>query len=227
MIHDNRRVLLVGLLALFLAPACHRNQPPNQPPPPNGPAQSRVGTVCRFTASAVDPENQLVQVRLDWDVGDTTEWSTQVGSGDTVPFDYAWPVPGAYRVSAQARDASATVSLWSEWHEIVIADTVNIRPDAPSIAGRDTGVVGTEYDFVVAGRDSNNDRIAYQFDWGNGDTSAWGALVGSGTKVTMTNSWPDTGAFMLQARSRDEKGALSNWSPGHWLVILLSGKQRR
>lgn len=216
----NLRIAGLLCLAVALLPNCKKNRPPDQPPAPTGPTATRVGGSAFFRATASDPDGQMVQVHLDWDNGDTSDWSQPFTSGDTARFVYAWPAPGNYKVSAQAIDEGNLTSLWSVWHEIDVADTVNRKPNAPRVtAGPDSAPVGLTCEFKVAGIDSNGDRIAYQFNWGNGDSSPWSALVGSGTEVTMLYAWPDTGFYVVTAWSRDEKGALSNPSAGHDIVI--------
>ncbi len=220
------RVLLVGALGLV---GCTKNQPPYQPAAPQGPVRGRVAQEYSFAATATDPEGGMVSVRFDWDDGDTSNWTQLFPSGDTARGQHIWHLPGDYRVSVQARDDKGVVSMWSSWHRIVIADTVNLPPFTPAApSGPDSGVVGRVYEFAAAAADSNGDRVALQFHWGGGDadTSEWGAWVGSGTRVTRMHMWRDTGEFFIRCRARDEKGAVSDWSVSHLLVVVDSLRQQ-
>lgn len=219
------RTLRVFLFVTLALAGCSKNQPPNQPAQPQGPARSRIAQECSFSGTAADPEGGMVSIRFDWDDGDTSDWTPAFASGDTGRERHVWHVPGDYRVSVQAKDDKGLLSLWSNWHRVVIVDTVNLPPFTPGPpAGPDSGLVDTVYEFTAAASDSNGDRVSLQFNWGGGDadTSGWGALVGGGTKVTMLHAWRNTGEFFIRCRARDEKGAVSEWSISHLFVVVDS-----
>jgi hypothetical protein len=218
------RVSFVVLAALALAAAgCSKNVPPDTPPSPAGPENGRVGYPAQFKVTATDPDFDAVSVRVDWDDGDTSDWSTAFQSDDTMTFEHVWHVAGDFRVSAQARDAGEKVSAWGNWHAILIADTVNLPPGLPDApAGADTGLVDTVYAFVVRAGDPNGDRLTLQVDWGDGDTSEWSALVAESTGVTMDHSWGEVGDYYLRARARDERGLVGDWSAAHQLIVADS-----
>ena len=112
-----RSLVVVLTAALCLAVSgCPKNVNPDTPLPPMGAVSSKVGTTCRFKVTASDPDFHRVSVRVDWDDGDTSDWSGLFYPGDTMTLEYAWPVPGDFRVSAQAKDERGAVSLWSNWH---------------------------------------------------------------------------------------------------------------
>ena len=217
-----RTLVVIVAAALCLAvPRCAKNANPDTPPPPEGPVISKVGVNCAFKVTASDPDLDRVSVRMDWNNGDTSDWSEVIGSGDSATLVYVWSGPGNYRVSAQAKDEKGAVSGWSNWHSITVSDTVNVPPEMPSTpAGTDTGFVGSEYDFTALADDQNGDRVHLQFDWGDGDTSDWSALVSGGTQVTMSHAWPTTGEYSIVARAMDGKGLVSAWSNVHIFVAV-------
>jgi hypothetical protein len=223
MMNRKMRTLVVILTAaLCLAvPGCTKNTNPDTPPPPGGTVISKVGVNCTFRATASDPDLDRVSVRIDWNNGDTSDWSEMFRSGDTMKLEHAWSTPGEFKISAQARDEKAAVSLWSNWHAVTIADTVNVPPGLPSApAGPDTGYVDSTYGFSTLAGDPNGDRVQLQFDWGNGDTSDWSSMVGESTTVTMPHAWLQAGEYSVVARARDEKGLVSGWSNVHIMVII-------
>lgn len=214
-------VVLAAALGAVLS-GCSKNTIPNTPPPPSGTVTSKVGVVCPFRVTASDPDFDPVSVRIDWNNGDTSDWSETFRSGDTTTLKYVWPAAGYFRISAQAKDDKGAVSLWSNWHALTIADTVNVPPVNPSSpAGPDTGYVGTFYQFSDLAVDRNGDRVRLQFDWGDGDTSEWSALVTESTGVTMSHRWLDVGEYPVVARAMDEKGLMSGWSDVHMMVANL------
>jgi hypothetical protein len=213
-------VVLTAALGLVVS-GCPKNLNPDTPPPPGGTALSKVGIECPFKVTASDPDFHRVSVRIDWDNGDTSDWSELFRSGDSTTLAYAWPVAGDFRISAQARDEKGAVSAWSNWHAIVIADTVELPPGAPRApAGPDTGYVDSTYEFSTLAGDPNGDRIRLQFDWGDGDTSDWGGMVAESTQVTMSHSWPSAGEYSVRARAKDEKDLVGEWSNVHTMVVV-------
>jgi hypothetical protein len=216
-----RSLVVVLTAALCLAMSgCPNNVNPDTPSPPTGAVSSKVGTTCRFKVTASDPDFHRVAVRVDWDDGDTSDWSELFRSGDTMTLEYIWPVPGDFRISAQAKDEKDAVSLWSNWHVVAIADTVSLPPGSPGApAGPDSGYIDSAYEFSTLAGDPNGDRIRLQFDWGDGDTSDWGGLVPESTLVTMSHMWLVAGEYSVRARAKDEKDLVGEWSNVHILVI--------
>jgi outer membrane protein assembly factor BamB len=87
--------------------------------------------------------------------------------------------------------------------------------------GPDSGETGITYNFSTSTYDPDEDSISYQFDWGNSDTSNWNDFVGSGSSITMAKSWTDTGNYTVRARAKDNKDAISAWSDGQTINIVL------
>ena len=76
-------VVLTALVFLALS-GCSTNANPDTPPPPSGTAISKVGVNCTFKVTASDPDLDRVSVRIDWNSGDTSDWSEMFRSGDTL-----------------------------------------------------------------------------------------------------------------------------------------------
>jgi hypothetical protein len=214
---------VLAAAACLLVSGCTRNANPDTPPAPTGTATSKVGVTCPFKVTASDPDFHRVSARVDWNDGDTSDWSDMFRSGDTIAVSHVWSVPHNYRISAQAKDERGAVSLWSNWHAVVIADTVNLPPDIPSTpAGADSGYVDSTYEFSTLAGEPNGDRMSLQFDWGDGDTSDWGGMVRESTKVTMSHVWDSAGDYSVRARAKDEKELVGDWSNVHILTIIES-----
>ncbi|MBN2465304.1 PKD domain-containing protein [candidate division WOR-3 bacterium] len=217
------RILAVASAAVICLAMtrCSTNSSPTTPPPPSGPAISKVGVSCPFKVTASDTDYDRVSVRVDWDNGDTSDWSDLFRSGDTMTLTYVWPAAGDFRVSAQARDEKGAVSGWSNWHAIAIADTVNVPPGIPSTpSGPDTGYFHLTYEFSASAGDPNGDSVQLQFGWGDGDTSDWSRTVRESASVTMPHSWFQVGEYSVIARARDQEGLISEWSNVHIMVVI-------
>ena len=217
-------VVLTATLCLA-ASGCSKNANPDTPPRPTGPEISEVGVKCPFGVSASDPDLDRVSVRVDWADGDTSDWSEMFGSGDTITLEHVWSVAGDFKVSVQARDDKDAKSLWSAWHLIAIADTVNLPPETPTApAGPDTGYVATAYEFSASAREPDGESVRLRFDWGDGDTSDWSVPVPESTSVKMTHSWSGAGDFSIRVRAKDVNELVSDWSGVHILTVKDSLK---
>ncbi len=68
-------------------------------------------------------------------------------------------------------------------------------------------------------QDLDNDDIFHQFDWGNGDTSAWVGPVASGDSAIAFYVYTSSGTMPIRVRPRDVYGAIGDWSPVHTLTV--------
>jgi outer membrane protein assembly factor BamB len=87
--------------------------------------------------------------------------------------------------------------------------------------GPASGDTGITYHFSTSTYDPDEDSISYQFDWDDGDTSAWSDLVPDGVSYMMYKSWSAIGNYMVRARAKDNKDAISDWSNGQSIDIVL------
>jgi outer membrane protein assembly factor BamB len=96
----------------------------------------------------------------------------------------------------------------------------NLPPDVPATpSGPTTGHIGVYYNFSTSTLDPDGDSVSYQFDWGTGDSSAWGEFESDGIPIMIANSWLTPGIFLIKARARDKENLLSDWSPSCSLNI--------
>lgn len=87
--------------------------------------------------------------------------------------------------------------------------------------GPASGQINITYHFSTSTYDPDEDSISYQFDWEGGDTSAWSDFVPSGVSFTMAKSWAAIGNYTVKARAKDNKDAISDWSNGQSIDIVL------
>ncbi len=102
----------------------------------------------------------------------------------------------------------------------------NNPPSRPGgLAGSNTGVVGREYTYTInAVTDPENDDIAFLFDWGGGNQSGWTDFVSSGTGISQSYIWKNTGSFEIKVKAKDTYGLESDWSPIFPIVIGSSSR---
>ncbi len=75
-------------------------------------------------------------------------------------------------------------------------------------------------DFTVQTTDADNDKISYQFDWGDGNLSAWSEFTYSGYVHIAKYQYKSVGSFNVRVRVKDEKGNVSEWS-NPWTLNIV------
>ncbi len=194
------------------------NNPPSIPSKVNGPEIGIEGRLYHFTTSTKDPDQDSISYQFDWGDGDTSNWSEFLPSDTIISMAKAWSIQGTFLIRARAKDKKDALSDWSEAHTINIG--YNNPPETPSIlTGPSIGYVGFEYDFTTSTNDPNGDSIAYQFDWGDGDTSNWSNFVRSGIPIMMSKTWFIPNTYNLKTRAKDKNGLMSGWSDLHPIQI--------
>ena len=92
-------------------------------------------------------------------------------------------------------------------------DEVVSNPDKP--LGPDSGIMGEEISFSVTGASSNlGHSIEYQYNWGDGSTSDWGA-------ADRSHTYTEQGVVNVSARARcaAHTDIISGWSDSHAVSI--------
>jgi hypothetical protein len=91
----------------------------------------------------------------------------------------------------------------------------NSSPTTPAVPNSpSSGYVDTNYAFSTSASDPDGDPLEYQFDWGDGSTSGWGAAAQS-------HAWSAADDFCVKARARDSHAAVSAWSGCHNMSIAI------
>jgi DNA-binding beta-propeller fold protein YncE len=98
----------------------------------------------------------------------------------------------------------------------------NKAPAVPTLTGPTTGVAGVAISFTATATDPESDSLQLQFDWGDNSTPAWTAFVASGDTITATNTYADSGTFIIKARAKDKSGKESDWSAGQTLSLIAA-----
>lgn len=101
------------------------------------------------------------------------------------------------------------------------------KPDTP--AGKTTVAKNAPNEYTTKAHDPNNDRIRYIFDWDDGemDTIPLGDYLPSDSVAKGTHAWADTGTYEVKVRAQDEKDALSIWSDGLTVTVVINQKPNR
>ncbi len=103
------------------------NTPPSTPTVPSGPATRTIGVTGTYTTHAIDPDNNRVQYRFDWDASgshDISSWTTLGASGHIDSLPHAWNIPGTYSVKVQAQDQYGLESSWSNGFTVTVSSGI-------------------------------------------------------------------------------------------------------
>jgi len=88
------------------------NSPPNAPSI-SGPTYARVGKEYKYYFVAIDPDNNPIQLFIDWGDGSTIDWTPEYASGEQIKFYHTFKNKGTYNISAKAKDVMGEESDWS------------------------------------------------------------------------------------------------------------------
>ncbi len=100
------------------------NLPP-APPGISGPDSGTVGVKYDYEFMIpVDPEGDLISLRVDWGIGGPGKWHGPFQSGTIIPLSYTWNKEGTFTIRAQAMDTYGSVSEWATF-EVTIPRNKN------------------------------------------------------------------------------------------------------
>ncbi|MCX6673129.1 MAG: PKD domain-containing protein [Methanothrix sp.] len=199
-----------------------KNNPPQKPAKPQGTAAGIVQRSYSYTASAIDPDGDDVQLTFDW--GDASTSVTKFAKfAEKISLSHAWQKTGTYYVRAKATDSKGGQSAWST--SLAVKITANTPPKNPSApVGVASGYVGKSYSFKGYTTDLNKDQIFYTFDWGDGSTSQTD-LVNSGTSVRVSHTWSLAGTYLVRVMATDSNEAASLWSTSKTVKIYNASRR--
>ncbi|MCU0602890.1 MAG: fibronectin type III domain-containing protein, partial [Desulfobacterales bacterium] len=103
-----------------------------------------------------------------------------------------------YYFAATAYDASGNESGYSNSVSYAVPGAaVNGAPTTPATpSGAAGALVNTAVTFSTSATDPNGDSLQYQYDWGGGVLSSWGAS-------SQSRSWAAAGQYAVKAKARD------------------------
>ncbi|MCU0851145.1 MAG: PQQ-binding-like beta-propeller repeat protein [Candidatus Thermoplasmatota archaeon] len=104
------------------------NTPPN-PPEIEGITNGKAGTEYSYLFQISDPENNPVQVYIEWGDG-KNEWSYITASGRKIQVFHTWAEQGTYIIKAKARD---TLGAESNWTSMEVTMPYSYEPQFPFI----------------------------------------------------------------------------------------------
>ncbi len=185
------------------------NTPPNEPSLPSGPQSIYAWASYGYSASAVDPDEDMEKFTFDWGDGNTST-TNFIKSGSNISTSHKWSNEGTYKIRVIATDRRGDSSEWSE--NLTITVTANDKPNVPKdLFGPVSGYTGISHSYFTMAKDQDNDNVMYSLDWGDGTISSTD-LVNSGSVESSPHIWRKAGIYHVRANAIDSKGASSGWS---------------
>ncbi|MCK4322236.1 beta-propeller fold lactonase family protein [candidate division WOR-3 bacterium] len=225
------KIFLILLLSILVFSSCEQNSPPDAPNTPIGPSRGIRNELLTYKSATTDPDGGNISYQFEWGDDNLSSWSSYIPSGDTISMNHSYADIGVFEIRVRAKDdyrplfqhiTVGAISDWSPAHIVVISevDTTNTPPNTPAApVGPTEGYTDSSYIFTSSTTDPDGDSISYQFDWGDGDLSAWSDYLPSGESMSISHSYGDAGTYVVKVRAKDEKGAESEFSPGYQIII--------
>jgi len=207
-------------LIMFILLDCSKDNSPETPSAPSGPSTAEAHSYLSYTFSTTDPDGDDVSYQFKWGDGNLSQWTDFMESGKIISVDYVWRDKGIYNINARAMDTKDNISDWSTTLPVSIITCTNFPPNQPPApSGIDSGFVHTTYTFHSSTTDPEEDKISYQFNWGDGNLSYWTDFLESGDTASVNHAWQDTGNYDINVRAIDTKNKISDWSTVHPIDI--------
>ena len=90
---------------------------------------------------------------------------------------------------------------------------INSPPSTPRCpTGKMLVTSDKNYTYYAKTFDSDNDKIFYRFNWGDGTQSDWLGPFNPGVICVCDHSWKNSFLCLLKVKAKDEQGAESSWS---------------
>ena len=180
------------------------------PPEISGPETGIINQNLEFSFVTNDPEEDDIEIFIDWGDGTDTGWIGPYESGEEVIKYHKYTQNGEYIIDAQSRD------IWhhSEWSHYTIR-IGNQIPSPPIIQGPVYGEPETPCDLTFNSDDYEGDNVWYWIEWGDGDIEEWiGGENGfpSGQDTEVTHIWDENGIYEIKAKAKDEFDRESDFS---------------
>lgn len=111
-------------------------------------------------------------------------------------------------------DASLVVTAHNYlYYSSQIPVYINTPPDIPgSPSGPAVGKPGSTYLYTASTTDVDEDRILYNFSWGDGTYSDWVGPFDSGSPATASHAWNEKGTYEIKVKAKDTHGEETDWS---------------
>jgi hypothetical protein len=185
------------------------------PPDVSGPENGEQGAELEYTFVTNDPEEDDIEIKIDWGDEEITDWDGPYESGEEVKVTHTYNEEGTYYIKTRSQDRWHH-SRWSqEGYEVKIG---NQAPEKPIISGPKYGDPDVAHTYEFIADDFENNQIKYLIDWDDGDTIETDYYPAN-TTVQLTHSYQNEGDYFITAQAIDEHGKAGPISDEYWIRI--------
>ena len=169
-----------------------------EPPTIDGPTYGDPGVEYDYSFITDDPEEDDIQLYIDWGDGTYEDWDEWYESGEEIIVSHEWDEEGEYNITAKSRD------VWdsSRWSNKYVVKIGNQPPDKPEINGPKHGEVDETLTYTFLAEDFEGNDIKYFIDWGDGNTE-WTGYYSSGEEVEVLHEWDSNGDYEITSYAKD------------------------
>ena len=123
---------------------------------------------------------------------------------------------GKVLIDISEADPEEEVSLVASGHNYLIyteSFSLNQKPEIPNApSGTNKGKPGVEYLYSTSTIDPEDDRVLFNFSWGDGSYSGWVGPFDSGKTGYASHAWDEQGTYEIKVKAKDTKGSETDWS---------------
>ena len=185
------------------------------PPEVSGPNSGEPGSPVEFTFVTNDPENDDVEIKIDWGDGEITDWLGTYESGEEVKISHTYDEEGSYFIKTKSQDRWHYSSWSQDGYEVKIG---NQAPEKPKISGAKYGDPKVEHTYEFIADDFENDDIKYEVYWDD-DNTIETDFYPANTTIQLTHIYQEKGDYNITARATDDNGKPGELSNKYWIRI--------
>jgi len=185
------------------------------PPEVSGPTHGEPDEDLEFTFITNDPEEDDVEIKIDWGDGEITDWFGPFESGEEVLESHTYDEEGTYYINTRSQDRWHYSSWSHEGYEVKIG---NQEPYKPKISGPKYGDPKVEHTYEFIADDFEKDDLKYEVDWDDGEKDETGYYPAN-TTIQLTHSYEEKGDYYITAIATDEHGKQGEKSNNYWIRI--------
>jgi hypothetical protein len=188
------------------------------PPDISGQTSGYPGVEYFYSFITNDPEEDDIELYIDWGDGTIEDWFGPFESGEEVIVGHTYNETGTYGIRAKSQDYWED-SPPSTPYEVKIG---NGPPNIPTIDGPTSGVINIPYEYSIVTTEPDGDDVYYYIDWGDGTNSGWVGPYQSEETIVLSHTWKTPGTYEIKGKAKDVYNEESDWTEIIDVTILYN-----
>ncbi len=193
------------------------------PSPANGSTNQPLG--FSWSIPINDPEGDLFSWTIECSNGQSNS-ATGASNGTKTLQLVGLSGSTTYKIWVNATDTGGSGLYTRKWYTFTTQQQQNNPPNKPNTpTGTSSGKLNTPYVYSSSTTDPDGDQVYYQWDWGDGSTSAWLGPYSSGSQINTTHTWT-VKSSSVKIKAKDSAGLESPWSDPLPITMPFSYRPR-